>query len=391
MRIILASRIFAPEPSAASFRLEALASDLSEAGHEVLVLTVRPPADLGSFREDKLRSYRVRRMPVLRDRTGYVRGYLQYLSFDVPLLFRVLFSRRADVIVVEPPPTSGLIIRIAAGIRGIPYVYYAADIWSEAMKLTRAPSLVTRVVSWIERKALNGARLLLATSSEVKHKLTNLGLTSPVVTVGNGVDVSLFHPTDSELTQPDPLFIYGGTAAEWHGAEIFVRAMNSVQQRYSSARLTFVGGGSQKQRLQELAKRLKLRNTEFLDPMPPEQYGGFLATATASLASVKPGTSYDFAFPTKLYGSAAAGVPLIFAGGGPAVEFVHTEIGGSPIGKSCSFSVEEVAEAMLHAIEFPPTRQRRDQVSKWAHSNVDISAVARKIRQELEQLVPSDV
>lgn len=386
MRVALASRIFEPEPSAASFRLGALASELSSAGHDLTVLTVRPPAELVSLSEDASRPYRVKRMAVLRDRTGYVRGYLPYLSFDIPLFFRVLFGRREDVIVVEPPPTTGFFVRIAAAIRRVPYVYYAADVWSDATKLTGASSLVIRVVAIIERWALGGARLVVATSSEVEQRLVEIGVRAPIITVGNGVDVAAFAPDEVPLPQEDPLFIYGGTAAEWHGAEVFVRAMKVVQQRHPSARLRFVGGGSQKKRLAALAKRLKLRGTEFLEPLPPEEFGEMLATATASLASVKPGTAYEFAFPTKLYGSAAAGVPLIFAGGGPAIDFVRTEVAGRQLGQVCAFSAEEVANAMIHAIEFPPSRDHREQVSNWAYRNVDISEVALRIRRELERV-----
>ena len=42
MRVAIASRIFEPEPSAASFRLGALASGFAGTGAEVRVLTVRP-------------------------------------------------------------------------------------------------------------------------------------------------------------------------------------------------------------------------------------------------------------------------------------------------------------------------------------------------------------
>lgn len=84
MRITVVSRIFLPEPAAASFRLDALVRSLGVAGAKVTVLTTTPPPHL---RGDGASTGRVRRWPVLRDKTGYVRGYLQYLSFDVPAFF----------------------------------------------------------------------------------------------------------------------------------------------------------------------------------------------------------------------------------------------------------------------------------------------------------------
>jgi glycosyltransferase involved in cell wall biosynthesis len=387
MRFKIVSRIFEPEPSAASFRLGALASELATAGHSVAVLTVRPPSKLAELSADDERTYRVRRFPVLRDRSGYVRGYLPYLSFDLPLFFRILLGSRVDVIVVEPPPTTGFFVRIAASLRRSAYVYYAADVWSEATKLTGASGFVIRVVATVERWVLNGARLVLATSPEVERRLAEIGVRAPVVTVGNGVDVSAFVFEDQPQEQQAPLFIYGGTAAEWHGAEVFVRAMETVQRQYPAARLRFIGGGSQKDRLEALARRLKLRDTEFLDPLPPEQLGDWLVSATASLASVRPGTAYEFAFPTKLYGSTAAGAPLIFSGAGPAVDYVRTEVAGQPLGQACGFSVDEVAAAMIRAIETPPTAEQRKRVSQWGQSNVDLAIVVERIRHQIERVM----
>lgn len=388
MRLKIASRIFEPEPSAASFRLAALASELASAGHELDVLTVRPPENLAALSRDDERGYRVRRFPVLRDASGYVRGYLPYLSFDLPLFFRILLGRRADAIVVEPPPTTGLFVYLATMLRRTPYVYYAADVWSDAAKLTGAPAFVLRVVAGIERLALNGASAVVAVSPEVQFRLAEIGVRSPVVTVGNGIDVSAFS-FGSEVPADDdsPLFVYGGTIAEWHGAEVFVRAMEIVQRRYPSARLRFIGGGSEKERLSKLSRRLGLHDVEFMEPMPPEQLGEWLRSATASLASVRPGTIYEFAFPTKLYSSTAAGVPLIFSGGGPAVEFVRTEIDGEPLGEACPFSADKVAEAMIRAIESPLDPERRDLVSRWGHRNVGLEGVAERIRQEVERVV----
>ena len=88
----IVSRIYLPEAAAASFRLAGVAKALREKGIEVEVVTTTAPSGLQVADQD-----RVRRFPVLRDKEGYVRGYLQYLSFDITAFFRVLFSPRATV------------------------------------------------------------------------------------------------------------------------------------------------------------------------------------------------------------------------------------------------------------------------------------------------------
>jgi len=173
---VVVSRLFAPEPAAAAFRLEALARALAEAGSDVTVLTSRarpgsPPADDAALsstrgvdddgkhgarvpgesdRTPRPGRVRVRRARVLRDSSGYVRGYLPYLSFDVPVALRLLAVRRPDVVVVEPPPTTGAVVRLVCALRRVPYVYYAADVWSDATRGSGQPGLVSRVLARVE-------------------------------------------------------------------------------------------------------------------------------------------------------------------------------------------------------------------------------------------------
>ena len=192
-RLTVVSRIFLPEPSAASFRLAALVRALAAAGARTDVLTAAPAGQPpGSTPPSAGLPARVRRFGVLRDAAGYVRGYLPYLSFDVPLLWRLLRTRRPDAVLVEPPPTTAAVVRLVCALRRIPYVYYAADIWSDASAATGAPRAVVQVVRMLERFALTGAAGVLSVNDGVTRRAAELGATA-ISTVGNGVDTSIFN------------------------------------------------------------------------------------------------------------------------------------------------------------------------------------------------------
>ena len=90
-RIVVASRLFAPEAAAAALRLRSLAEMLADRGARVTVLTTSPPSGSAPVADDPL--VRVSRWPALRDKSGVVRGYLPYLSFDLPLLLRLAAVR----------------------------------------------------------------------------------------------------------------------------------------------------------------------------------------------------------------------------------------------------------------------------------------------------------
>src|SRR5690606_22466556 len=139
MKVTIATRIFGPEVSAASAILRIWAEEFRDRGHEVTVLTARPPR--GAAIDDP-HGIEVRRARVKRDRQQYVRGYLSYMSFDIPLAFRLLFARRSDLYIVEPPPTTVAVVRVIAALRRTPYVVRAADYWTEAAELVTQNPLI---------------------------------------------------------------------------------------------------------------------------------------------------------------------------------------------------------------------------------------------------------
>ena len=151
-RAVIATRLYTPEVTAASFRMEALAHALA-ADSDVTVLSTKPPR--GTVIADAP-GVGVRRAPARRARSGAIPGYIPYLSFDVPLFFRLLV-RRSDVVVAEAPPTTGFAAAIAAFLTRRPLVYYPGDVWTDAVASMDAPGPVVAVMRFVERFVLRRA------------------------------------------------------------------------------------------------------------------------------------------------------------------------------------------------------------------------------------------
>jgi len=381
-RVAIVSRIFAPEPGAASFRLTALCRALQSAGAAVTVLTTDPPR--GAFSLPDLGGAQVRRSPVLRDRAGYVRGYLQYMSFDVPAFFRLLFLRRVDVVVVEPPPTTGVVVGIAAWLRRKPYIYYAADVWSEAVRETNAPAFVAWTVRALERFAMARAAVVLAVSDDVARRVGELAPRARVATIGNGVDDAVFTWEGESQSIGGPYLLYIGTASEVHGAMVFVEAMPAVLAEHPDARLVFVGQGSDWEliaaRGAELAPGAILQQSR----VDPERAAEWIRGARATLASTVPGGYV--AFPTKMLASAACGTPTVYAGGEPGATFAR-EPG---VGWAVDHDPVAVADAMIAALARDAEPSHRRELSDWTHQNHTLRAVAERAVDALRGVVPCD-
>ena len=382
MLVTLATRTFTPEPTAAALRLGALARALAAGGDRVQVLTSRlAPSvarDARQFADGGVESgegrglVSVRRAPVLRDRTGAVRGYVSYLSFDLPLVARLVVGPRPDVVVSEPPPTTGAAVRIACAARRVPYVYYCADIVSDAAALAGVPGLVVRAVAGLESYALRGARRVIAVSDGVARRAHDLGARD-VAVVPNGVRVPEGVATGTPEGFPacdGPVFVYAGTVAQWLAPEVFVDAFERVRARLGDARLMFVGQGSGWNALAERSRGVA--GVEMIPAVSAEEADRWMARATATLASLCPG-GYDYAYPTKILASLAQGTPVIYAGPGQAAR----DVAEGGLGVACGLDADEIAEAMVaiasgNAPWVGPTRARA-----WVREHRSIETSSR--------------
>lgn len=379
MRIAIATRIFSPEPSAASFRLGTLASELAESGHRVRVLTVRPPRAMAP----EGTPYRITRFPVLRDSSGYVRGYLQYLSFDIPLFWRIVCGPKQEAIVVEPPPTSVLFATLAAAFRRTHVFPYAADIWSDASETAGAPRIVVRAVRWAERFGWNKARAVLAVNDGVAARVREIAPRALVHTVGNGIDTEVFRPDGAlpsglDVATQTPYAIYTGTASEWQGAEVFVKAIARLAREGTPLRLVFLGQGTALPALKDLATELSAP-VEFVAAVPANEAAAWQRGAAVSVASIRPDAGYDFAYPTKVFAAWGCGTPVVYAGPGPA----QTDLLRYPeLGEGTAHDDARVAEA-LKRVAFSGERSRSD-IAKWAQGNVSLKGVARGVAAVIE-------
>jgi glycosyltransferase involved in cell wall biosynthesis len=386
MRVTIATRVYTPEVTAASFRMRALAHALA-AQADVEVLTTKAPAGSGSDSAEDL-GVRVRRAPVLRDRSGAIRGYVQYLSFDIPLFFRLLFSR-TDVVVAEAPPTTGFMTAVVGLLRRKPLIYYPGDVWSDAVASMGAPSFVTSAMKAVESFVLRRSSVVIAISPEVAERLIALGADERrVVTAGNGIDTDIFAP-DVVPPTDERYFVYTGTMSEWQRPDVFIRGFALISQEFPDVRVKFFGQGSVQDEMRELAQQLVPGRVDFGGVVSPALSAAWIRGASGALVSIVPEIGYDFARPTKIYAAAAVGTPVLFAG--PEVASVLVTEAG--LGRAADFDEHAVADAMRELLAEAAdgrTEDRRGERVTWARENASLQAAARRVVSAIAQVRRTD-
>lgn len=363
-RVVIATRIHLPEPGAASLRWSAIEKSLAQAGYQVEVLTSQydaPAADLEGVT--------VKRWPVLRDSEGSLRGYLPYLSFDIPLFFRLLMTKRPDLVLVEPPPTTGIVARVACSLRGVPYIWCAADVWTRSVQSMGATAPVVAAVGWMEKTVIRGASAVLALTRGAGEAVRQMGAVA-VEHLPYGIDLETYQIAEPNGGAGIPLFIYAGTASEFQGALVFLDAFEEVLKSIPRAQMYFVGSGSD---WAEIEKRAEEINAGFDDGVPrvivdgkcsPEEAAELLNRATAALVSIAPHHSSETSYPTKVLAALATGTPVIYAGGGEVWE----DIESNHLGWALDYDAEQVAAAMRSALVEGPALAP-EELRDWVANN----------------------
>lgn len=375
LRIAVATRIFEPETGAAAYRLAAMVRQLESHGHEVTVYTTRAPGARHTTRS-------VRRWPVLRDRTGAVRGYVQYASFDIPLLFRLLLGRPFDLVIVEPPPTTGLIVQLAAFLRRRPFVYFAADVSSVAAAGIGVARPVVFLLRSLERQVLSAARCVLTVSSGVSDAVNELTRRpEKTVNVGTGVDTERFSPSGPSSSESGRYFVYAGTMSEIQGAGVFVDAFVRIAADFPDVRLLMFGQGIERDDLRVRAAPAG-KQIEFPGTVDSGVLSSVLRGAVAGLASVRPSKGYDFAFATKAFVSLSCGTPVIYAGVGPLRNLVTTE----GLGISVDWDATQVADAMRRSLAERPSDDERKRLATWVQHNHSLARVGDNVANTIAEM-----
>ena len=167
-----------------------------------------------------------------------------------------------------------------------------------------------------------------------------------------------------------PVFVYAGTVAQWLAPEVFVDAFERARARLGDARLVFVGQGSGWEALAERSRGVA--GVEMIPAVSAEKAGRWMARATATLASLRPG-GYDYAYPTKILASLAQGTPVIYAGPGQAAR----DVAEGGLGVACGLDADEIAEAMVAIASSSAPWVGPEGVRVWVRTHRSVETSSR--------------
>lgn len=353
MRFLVITQYFPPEIGAAPTRLTAMIQVLLQQGHEVEVITAYPNYPTGELADGyKLQWHSKEQLPALpgvqihrmwvHPSSGKGLGrIINYLSFAFSACFGVLKAKKPDWVFVNSGPMFVIFAGLVAKLRfSRPYIFNVADLWPESILKIR--NMNSGFVPWVlyrlEALCYRKARFVTAVTKGIEETLIKDKQLDPkkVLFLPNGVDLSQFHLQldGSELRRQlgleDKLvFIYPGTHGYLHALEYVVEAAKDLQDR--PVHFLFVGGGSEKPKLQSLAEGYQLKNVSFVDPQPPKQLAKYIAASDVGLIHQKNTPLANETRPAKAFPLMAMAKPLLFAGFGEGADMIKSVEAGEVI------------------------------------------------------------
>ncbi|MGA6828432.1 glycosyltransferase family 4 protein [Nitrospira sp. NS4] len=328
-KTIFVNRYFYPDHSATSQLLSDLAFDLASRGQDIHVITggqlyTDPRASLLS--EEVIRGVHVHRVRTSRFGRGSLWGrMLDYLTFYAGATWRLLRSiRPSDVVVAKTdPPMMSVCAAWAVALKRGLLVNWVQDLFPEVAGVLDVSGV--RYVAPLLRRVRNGslrkAQANVVLGTIMAQRLRDEGVPSDRITViENWADGDLIRPV---LKEDNPLvrewqlegkFVlgYSGNMGQVHEFQTMVEAADLLKAAEEVVFL-FIGDGAGRCWLEAEVAARGLTNVQFRPYQPADRLRWSLSLPDVHLISLRPALE-GLIVPSKFYGIAAAGRPVIYVG-----------------------------------------------------------------------------
>lgn len=307
---------------------------------------------------------RVERVPI----TSFGRGSkigraIDYTTFLLHAAGRLLVGPKPEVIVgLSSPPILGALAVAVARLRGAGSVYWVMDVYPDLageLGMLQRGDVAYRVLASISRWTLRKADLVVALGEDMAVRLKENGARNLVV-IRNWADGEGIRPKatqDCRLRKTQGwqgrfVVLYSGNLGLAHEFETALAAAERLQDR-PEILFVFVGHGPRLAEVKRFIEEKRLRNVVILPPVAREELGDSLAVGDVHLITLRPGMP-GLVVPSKLYGSLAAGRPVVYVGPseGEVFETVQRGCGAAVL----NGAVDELVRVLCRYLEEPSLR-----------------------------------
>ena len=344
MKILIVSQYFWPE----QFKVNDVAFDFAQSGHEVTVLTAKPNYPEGKFfkgygmfskKEEYIKGVRIIRTPIFPRKNGKpIFLFLNYLSFIFFSYFTATFRIKGEYDVIFAHLTSPITAALPA-IRlkkryKIPLVLWVLDLWPESVEATtniKSKFLyryLNKLVSYIYSKA----DVILASSrffiDSIREKIKDKPI--DILYFPNWAE-DIFTKRGSKYkdlpTFPEGFNImFAGNIGDAQDFESILKASEMVQNERIN--WLIIGEGRKYDWLKSEISAKNISNVKLYGRHPLEAMPAFFEKADAMLVSLKDEPIFRLTVPAKIQAYMASGKIILGMINGESSDLINESQSG---------------------------------------------------------------
>jgi colanic acid biosynthesis glycosyl transferase WcaI len=322
MRVHFVNRFYWPAEPATAQLLTDLAEGLVGRGWEVSVVTGHSSGGLPAL--ETRRGVAIHRVgPAMTRTQSLARRAVDFLAFHVAAGRHLRHrTRRGDIVVaLTDPPLLGVTVQRAAYARGVRTVHWIHDIYPELLPaVSRRPgsTFMVDALRPARDRAWRHAGACVTLGTEMAAFVASTGVASPRIhVVPNWAPKGIMPASDDAVAALRRewnltgkfVVAYSGNLGRVHDVTALFGAADRLRDDDRFVFL-FLGGGAGFDRLRQEVVRQRLTHVRLLEAQPRSALATSLSLPDVHVVSLRDGCE-SLVFPSKLYGIAAAGRPVL--------------------------------------------------------------------------------
>lgn len=329
-QIIFVNRFYAPDLSATSQILTDVAERLSASGLDVKVYSSRMSYDARSSyqKTEVLNGVRVKRVWSSRFGRGSILGRAcDYVTFYLSITLTLMFAvQKGDVLIAKTdPPMLSIPLGLVARFKRAKLINWLQDVFPEValnLGVGAKNGILIRLLKTLRNRSLRRAHTNVAIGERMAEALISFGVdTDRIRTIHNFVDDDAISATPEfsislrkewGIGTDDFVIGYSGNLGRAHDLDTVLDAASALTE-HADIKFLFIGGGFLHEQLTEQIEARGLSNVILKPYQPRSRLPETLALPNLHWASLNPRLE-GYIVPSKIYGVAAAGRPLLMIG-----------------------------------------------------------------------------
>jgi len=404
MKVVILTQYFYPEVGAAQNRLMALARAFKSRDHDITVLTSLPNYPTGEIFREYSHCYKAREeidgIPILRSwlyvhkSRATIPTVLSYLTFAATCLdIGRREIKKADLVLWEFPPIFlGYTAMKLAHIWKAKIVTNIADVWTRMIGEHKifVPKAILRQFEKYESKLYRKSLMITGQTEGILREIKKNAPWSEPILWPNGADPDHFCPRkpSQELTErynPENRFVigYAGLHGRNHNLRLILDTADVLRDE-NSLLFLFFGDGFEKESLKAYAKKLKLTNVQFHDPVPYPDLPEILSLFDTGIVIHRNLPGLKSARSAKLFELMAMGIPILHCAESEGAEIIRRAGAGEIVADD---DPRKVAETILRMKDSGYLSKSGKNGRSFVKDNFDRKRISAEIVRKIEEAV----